>query len=58
MFLAFEVYFPAIVQQQIPSSVGAVISGAAVSAAAAAAALIKAFINTFGCAAPTTRCPS
>lgn len=55
MFLAFEVCFPAIVQQQIPSSVGAVISGAAENAAAA---LIKAFINTFGCAAPTTRCPS
>lgn len=57
MFLAFEVYFPAIVQQQIPSSVGAVISGAAVNAATATA-LVKTFINTFGCAAPTTRCPS
>lgn len=56
MLLAFEVYFPTIVRRQIPSSVGAVIRGAAENAAAA---LVKALVSccqtTVGHLVPGTR---
>lgn len=42
MLLAFEVYFPTIVRRQIPSSVGAMIRGAAENAAVA---LVKALVS-------------